>query len=192
VGAPRGPKATKFVHPWMGPLQIVESVGYENYLLRRRDKTGKPEDIVAHASFLTTYKASSAWLQQAAADLTTELADEGADSLGLTVPSAGASVLAAAVPSRPAMGANSKRRRGEAATRTTQWADASERLVETRRRRRRNKAGQYVLEIQLRPAGAAATTGDESGPPRWVSVAEYDEPFDSGKVVEDLRVEEGV
>ncbi|KAE8965458.1 hypothetical protein PR001_g28726, partial [Phytophthora rubi] len=38
---PRGPKATKFVHMWMGPLRVIEPAGYENYVLRREDKTGK-------------------------------------------------------------------------------------------------------------------------------------------------------
>jgi hypothetical protein len=28
---PRGPKATKFVHPWMGPLRVREAIRYENY-----------------------------------------------------------------------------------------------------------------------------------------------------------------
>ncbi|KAE9325459.1 hypothetical protein PR003_g16478 [Phytophthora rubi] len=31
---PRGPKATKFVHKWMGPMRVVESAGYENFLLQ--------------------------------------------------------------------------------------------------------------------------------------------------------------
>eukprot|EP00644_Phytophthora_capsici_P012947 jgi/Phyca11/80492/gw1.5.1025.1 len=40
---PRGPKATKFVHQWMGPLRIVEPAGYENFLLKREDGLGKEE-----------------------------------------------------------------------------------------------------------------------------------------------------
>jgi hypothetical protein len=187
---PRGPKATKFVHPWMRPLRIVEDVGYENYLLRRRDKTRKPKDIVAHASFLTSYKASSTWLEQAAADLTTELAAEESDDVGVEIPSAGAAVRSAAGKGSSAVRAGSKRRRSKPTAREGQREHQSARLVDARRRRRRNKAGQYILEILLQPAGAAA--GDEPRQSRWVSISEYDELFDAGKVVKDLGFEEGV
>eukprot|EP00644_Phytophthora_capsici_P019553 jgi/Phyca11/52563/gw1.524.1.1 len=47
----RGPKATKFVHQWIGPLRILESAGYENFLLKREDGLGKEEAIIAHVSF---------------------------------------------------------------------------------------------------------------------------------------------
>jgi len=187
---PRGPKATKFVHPWMGPLRIVEDVGYESYLLRRHDKTGKPEDVVTHASFLTSYKASSTWLEQAAADLTAELADEESDVVGIAVSSARAAVRSAAGKGPAAVRAGDKRRRTMPPTRATQREHQSGRLVESRRRRRRNKAGQYVIEILLQPAGAAV--GDGPRQARWVSIAEFDELFDADKVVEDLGVEEGV
>eukprot|EP00644_Phytophthora_capsici_P000776 jgi/Phyca11/70598/gw1.16.586.1 len=43
---PRGPRATKFVHQWMGPLRILESAGYENFLLKREDGSGKEEAII--------------------------------------------------------------------------------------------------------------------------------------------------
>ncbi|GMF50935.1 unnamed protein product [Phytophthora fragariaefolia] len=32
---PRGPKATKLVHPWLGPMRVIESAGYDNYLVER-------------------------------------------------------------------------------------------------------------------------------------------------------------
>eukprot|EP00644_Phytophthora_capsici_P011040 jgi/Phyca11/80504/gw1.18.718.1 len=34
---PRGPRASKFVHQWMGPLRIIEPAGYDNFLLERED-----------------------------------------------------------------------------------------------------------------------------------------------------------
>eukprot|EP00644_Phytophthora_capsici_P005849 jgi/Phyca11/80490/gw1.2.1098.1 len=40
---PRGPKATKFVHQWMGPMRILEPVGYDNFRLKREDQMGVPE-----------------------------------------------------------------------------------------------------------------------------------------------------
>lgn len=182
---PRGPKSTKFVHPWMGPLRVREAVGYENYLLRREDKTGNPEEIVAHASFLASYKSSTTWLQQAAEDLRIELEDEDSRRVGHDVSTAGAVVRSAVAPAHAATGARGKRRRTASASRAQQWADESEQLVELRRRRRRNKAGQYVLEYLLRPTNAAATRS-RTGQQRWISVAKYDELFDTGKVVEDL------
>lgn len=51
LNPPRGPKATKFVHLWMGPMRIVEDAGYNNFLLAREDTTGPPEMIIAHVSF---------------------------------------------------------------------------------------------------------------------------------------------
>jgi hypothetical protein len=189
---PRGPKATKFVHPWMGPLQIIEAVGYENYLLRRQDKTGKPEDIVAHASFLVSFKASTTWLEQAANDLRIELDDEESEGVGNEVPAAGAAVRSAAAPSLLAACSSGKRQRTGPTSRTQQWADEREPLVEQRRRKQRNKAGQYVLEILLRPTNPAVTVGQESRQARWVSVAEYEDLCDAGKVVEDLGCGEGV
>jgi hypothetical protein len=65
----------------MGPLRVREAVGYENYLMRREDKTCGLEDVVVHASFLASYKSSAEWLEQGAADLTTEVDDE--DSSGV-------------------------------------------------------------------------------------------------------------
>eukprot|EP00644_Phytophthora_capsici_P015145 jgi/Phyca11/40959/gw1.75.65.1 len=40
---PRSPKAPKFVHQWMRPLRIVETAGYDNFLLEREDQSGKKE-----------------------------------------------------------------------------------------------------------------------------------------------------
>eukprot|EP00644_Phytophthora_capsici_P011242 jgi/Phyca11/110369/e_gw1.18.234.1 len=34
---PRGVKASKFVHQWLGPLRIVEDAGYDNFVLERED-----------------------------------------------------------------------------------------------------------------------------------------------------------
>jgi hypothetical protein len=181
---PRGPKATKFVHPWMGPLRVREAIGYENYLLRREDKPGKPEDVVAHASFLASYKSSAGWLEQAAADLTTEVADEDSGRVGNDVAEAGAVVRAATAPGHPAARTGGKRKRAAPATRTGHWADERDELVEVRRRRRRNKAGQYVLEYLLQSTDDTTRVGKPSQ--RWVSAAEYSDLLDAGKVVEDL------
>ncbi|KAE9258933.1 hypothetical protein PR003_g35008, partial [Phytophthora rubi] len=76
---PRGPKATKFVHMWMGPLRVIEPAGYENYVLRREDKTGKPESIIAHVSFMVSFHAPTSLLEQTADDIEAELAGDSTD-----------------------------------------------------------------------------------------------------------------
>eukprot|EP00644_Phytophthora_capsici_P012414 jgi/Phyca11/121828/e_gw1.46.271.1 len=40
---PRGPKASKFVHSWIGPTKIIEPAGYDNFLIRREDLDGRGE-----------------------------------------------------------------------------------------------------------------------------------------------------
>lgn len=75
---PRGTKASKFVHAWLGPLQIVEEVGYENYLLVREDTVGVKEQFITHVSFLVSYHYPVDWLKVAAADIGEQLAHESA------------------------------------------------------------------------------------------------------------------
>ncbi|GMF50250.1 unnamed protein product [Phytophthora fragariaefolia] len=74
----------------MGPLRAREAVGYDSYLLRREDKTSRPEEIVAHASFLASYKSPTTRLQQAAKDLRVELDDEDSGRMGHDVSTMGA------------------------------------------------------------------------------------------------------
>ncbi|KAI9980453.1 hypothetical protein PInf_026347 [Phytophthora infestans] len=66
---PRDPKATKFVHQWVGLLKIVESAGFENYLLEREDQEGVTERFIAHVSFLVTYHYPTDLLKTAAVDI---------------------------------------------------------------------------------------------------------------------------
>lgn len=73
---PRGPRATKFVHQWMGPLRIVESAGYENFLLKREDGSGEGEAIIAHVSFLVSYYEPTAPLSQIGEDIDEQIRDE--------------------------------------------------------------------------------------------------------------------
>ncbi|KAE8901998.1 hypothetical protein PF005_g9683 [Phytophthora fragariae] len=70
---PRGAKATKFVHRWMGPARIVEAAGYDNFLLQREDKGGAPELIIAHVSFLVSYHSPEPLLERAAEDIDAQL-----------------------------------------------------------------------------------------------------------------------
>lgn len=186
---PRGTKATKLVHAWIGPLRIIEPAGYDNYVVRREDQNEEPEEFIAHVSFLTTYHSKVELLQRAAADLQAQLEyeEQHADDTpaGTFARATTAPVQAASAP------AGSKRSRTTVAG-TDVWGESGGKLVEIRRRRRRNKAGQYVLEFELRPVGRECreTTGDSGT--RWVSITEYDKYFHDGRVVEDSTSEEGV
>ncbi|GMF23303.1 unnamed protein product [Phytophthora fragariaefolia] len=70
---PRGPKASKFVHNWIGPLRVVEPAGYDNQLLEREDVEGVHERIIAHCSFLVTYRFPLSLLPKVARDLEEQL-----------------------------------------------------------------------------------------------------------------------
>ncbi|KAE8984254.1 hypothetical protein PF011_g20849 [Phytophthora fragariae] len=177
---PRGPKATKFEHSWMGPMRIVEPAGYETFLVRREDKTGKPEEFIAHASFLVTYYCSADWLATAAEDLAIELEDESTATAERIVEARPTAVRATQSPINAVAAAEKKRRR-RAVAREDAVQDSSTRLVERRRRRRRNRAGQYVMEYELE----TERRGGERAERRWVSIAEYEQLFNDGRVVED-------
>ncbi|KAE8964252.1 hypothetical protein PR002_g29031 [Phytophthora rubi] len=186
---PRGAKASKFVHQWLGPLRVVEPAGYDNFLVEREDVSGDPERFIAHVSFLVTNHTPVASLQRVAADIEEQLLHEDAAERRTN------GEAAAAAPGTAAASASgTKRRERTVASPAVQWGPG-ELLVELRRRRRRNKAGHYVLEYELRPA-RAREQGEQRGQApdrrRWVSVKEYDGLFQSGRVVEDSGVEEGV
>uniref|UniRef100_H3H673 Reverse transcriptase n=1 Tax=Phytophthora ramorum TaxID=164328 RepID=H3H673_PHYRM len=188
---PRGPKATKFVHPWMGPLRIIEPAGYDNFVVRREDKTGDQEEFIAHSSFLTTYHQSAEWLVQAARDLAAQLDDESLAAEGNDGEAGRASIRAEAAPVNTAA-ARQSTKRGRKTVEPASWLNSSDtRVVEGRRRRRRNRAGQYILEYEVWRFPELPNS-DKSADKRWVSVSEYEELYVSGRIVEDPRREEGV
>jgi hypothetical protein len=197
---PRGPKASKFVYQWVGPLRIVESAGYENFLLEREDDGGEREQFIAHVSFLVTYRYPATLLDKAASDFIEQLDHEDAVEDEDDEPAPRAAVRAATAPSDAASSRRGKKRTTAAVGGAAATTADEEVLVELRRRRRRNKAGQYVLEYNVRSLAdyrrwrsreeAANGGGDNGG--RWLSISEYDELFNRGKVVEDLTVDEGV
>ncbi|KAE8955754.1 hypothetical protein PR002_g31691 [Phytophthora rubi] len=189
---PRGATATKFRHQWMGPARIVEAAGYDNVLLVREDKSGTPETIIAHVSFLVSYHYPEPLLERAAADIGAQLDYEAREQVDDDEAHA-APVRAAAAPRGPAAmrGATTAAERRGKRKRTTVGGQETAHngggeLVEVRRRRRRNRVGQYVLEYELRPG-----LHDRAGG-KWVSVAEYEKLLASGRVVEGPAIEEVV
>ncbi|KAG1699798.1 hypothetical protein DVH05_028586 [Phytophthora capsici] len=189
---PRGPRATKFVHQWMGPLRILEPAGYENFLLKREDGLGKVETIIAHVSFLVSYYEPTSPLSQVGDDIDEQLREEDEGRYEATTPAAVRTTTAAH--ERNATDRGTKR--GQEAVGGTNGSDDTRGyLVERRRRRRRNRAGQYTLEYELFPVGDVErwTTSDverwatRDGRPRsrWISIAEYEQLYCAGRVVED-------
>ncbi|KAG2856678.1 hypothetical protein PC110_g20011 [Phytophthora cactorum] len=180
---PRGPKATKFVHQWMGPLRIVEPAGYENYLLEREDKTGEKETIVARVSFMVSFHYPAPLLAQAAADIDEELADENHEQDELDEEAPAAVVRAATAARDSTKTRRSTNRRRTAMTGAGGMLDDGGTLVEPRRRRVRNRAGQYVLEYELRGLDGGQT-GAADVERRWVTVGQYEQLVNDGRVLE--------
>ncbi|KAE8997279.1 hypothetical protein PF005_g18158 [Phytophthora fragariae] len=202
---PRGPKASKFVHQWAGPMRIVETAGYDNYLLEREDKTGECEQLVAHVSFLVTYRYPVALLREVVADLEAQLEHEGAFQRQAHDASAGEIVGATTAPTRTAAAGRDTKRTRRTVASAGAPGQSGGLMVESRRRRRRNKAGHYVLEYELQPLSAwGRRRRAPSGAPRrdgtdgsederqWVSVKEYDRLLQLGRVVDRSAGGEGV
>lgn len=193
LNPPRGPKATKFVHQWMGPMKVVEPAGYDNFLLQREDRVGQPELIIAHVSFLVSYHFPTPLLKQAAADIIEQLHDEEQDGDHAHDTTARAVVRAASAGSPPTTAGTPDERRRGTASGTMQQREPSGRLVELRRRCRRNRAGQYILEYELqRTDNGWWTVNGTRRKTKWVGVAEYDGLFCDDRVVENPVGEEVV
>ncbi|KAE9361225.1 hypothetical protein PF008_g1264 [Phytophthora fragariae] len=129
---PRGAKASKFVHQWLGPLRVVEPAGYDNFLVERDDVSGDPERFIAHVSFLVTYHTPVASLQRVAADIEEQLLHEDAAERQANGEAAAAVVRAAAAPDTAAASASgTKRRERTVASPAVQWGPG-ELLVELR------------------------------------------------------------
>ncbi|OWZ13951.1 hypothetical protein PHMEG_00012644 [Phytophthora megakarya] len=56
---PRGAKATKFVHAWIGPMKIVDEVGNENYLIEREEGENHDADARRDDPCTTKYEETS-------------------------------------------------------------------------------------------------------------------------------------
>jgi len=185
----------------MGPLKVIEPVGYENFVLRREDQNGVAELIVGHVSFLVGYQSPVSLLPHIAADIEAQLEYEASGVRGSPGEATRAAVRTAATAGRPRpTAAIGKRARG-AATPPSESCESGVKLVELRRRKRRNRAGQYVLEPELRSVrdgwtreldGGRRTSKRGRRAARWVGATEFDRWHDAGRVVEDPCCEEVV
>ncbi|ETP18954.1 hypothetical protein F441_06902 [Phytophthora nicotianae CJ01A1] len=177
-------------------MRVVEPVGYDNWLVRREDVDGEPEWHIAHVSFLIAYHKPIDLLKRVAVDLEQQLEYESSNE-GVSESEAAAKVVRAAeIPTIASAPGRARKRNRQAARGATAWGNTSDILVETRRRKRRNRAGQYVLEHELRTRRAvkrwrAGNDGDDTER-WWVSTRDYDQLLRNDRVVEDSGLEEGV
>ncbi|GMF46599.1 unnamed protein product [Phytophthora fragariaefolia] len=163
---------------------IVEPAGYDNYVVEREDVEHDPEQFIAHVSVLVSYHQPATLLEAAAADIEPQLEHE--DALEPDGDEANeATARTAAAPVRAATAAGSTKRRQRAVANTGARQRPDEDVVELRRRRRRNAAGQYVLEYELQPV----QRDDErqrlkNGGRRWVTVREWVDTMDPPAAVD--------
>eukprot|EP00644_Phytophthora_capsici_P018904 jgi/Phyca11/133187/e_gw1.353.3.1 len=191
---PRGAKASKFVHNWIGPLRVLEPAGYDNFLLRREDQYGVGELIIAHVSFLVAYHYPAEHLAKVAEDLVDELEDEGATERTADAETSLETVEATTAHVNTATARRTGKRTERAVSNPNESEQQCSIMVELRRRRRRNAAGQYVLEVELRPLRnkdskrAAGRAGVDDGRV-WVSLRESKNSFRPTESWKTLRVE---
>eukprot|EP00644_Phytophthora_capsici_P005531 jgi/Phyca11/97812/e_gw1.2.879.1 len=187
---PRGAKASKFVHSWVVPTKILEPAGYDNFLIRREDLDGCGELKIAHVSFLVKYQHPGQLLQRIGDDLIEELEDEGTHERVQSAATIGEAVETTTAPVSAVTTGRVPKRADRATPSENRPQEQRGMLVELRRRRRRNAAGQYVLEVELRPRkpadeqkGAGRTGREDST--FWVSMRDYER--ETTAAVEGLR-----
>ncbi|GMF48287.1 unnamed protein product [Phytophthora fragariaefolia] len=163
-----------------------------NELLRNMNVHEAGELTAYHQRLLTAMETT---LQRIAVDIEAQLSREDADEQRAGGAAPTAIIGTTTDPVQTAVAARSgEQHRRTVASPVERWKP-HELLVELRRRRRRNRAGQYVLEYELRPVRTDVQlrrNGNNNARWRWVSFDEHDALFQAGRVVEDSGVDEGV
>ncbi|OWY94888.1 hypothetical protein PHMEG_00035255 [Phytophthora megakarya] len=112
-------------------MKIIDEVGYENFLLEREDGEHK-EQVVAHMSFLVTYRYPTELLRRGADDIAAQLEYEEQFDEEADVAPARAVVGATAVSSTAAKGRNGSKRRRAAMVGEEAMRGSDTRMVELR------------------------------------------------------------
>lgn len=73
---PRGQGKSKFVHQWMGPVEIICAAGYDNFCVERKDQEEREVQLLVHSSFLVSYCYPQDQLRVLAEDILDELDEE--------------------------------------------------------------------------------------------------------------------
>lgn len=141
-------------------------------------------------SFLVSYHRPADFLSTTAADIEAALdyENERNDNEHAATTSTVTGATTAPVHAATATGSTKRTRRTVTNERTEERASGP--VVELRRRRRRNAAGQYILEYEVRPARSEeprdynGTSGGNSDR-KWLSLEEYEQQFQRDGVVKD-------
>ncbi|ETM01921.1 hypothetical protein L917_01532 [Phytophthora nicotianae] len=101
----------------MGPAQVIEEAGYDNYLVKREDVEDEGERMIVQVSFMVSYNYLTRFLEAAAADLKLELKQEDNAGIGedetTTAEATGATTVTVYMAAAPR---GTKRRRGAMAS----------------------------------------------------------------------------
>ncbi|KAE8982744.1 hypothetical protein PR001_g23636 [Phytophthora rubi] len=199
---PRGPK---FKHRWIGPVEVIDDAGYDNLLVRRHDQDGDSEDLIVHSSFVVSYYCPEETLTTSVNDFLIELDDNKIENNPVAANETTAvddshdrirdgevrriddtaNRYGTDEPVVYTFAARKRRRRREPrqVTIQRQWHGT---VAEVRRRRRRNKAGLYALEIEIEPCGLDVNPDQQwmERRRRWVGVNEFERLWRRRRVVE--------
>ncbi|EEY64995.1 uncharacterized protein PITG_16448 [Phytophthora infestans T30-4] len=96
-----------------------------------------------------------------AKDIEAQLEHEGTDEFGKDIATAGAATVATAAPVYTAVATGSRKREARTTASQEPRLDSNIKMVDIRRRKRRNEAGQYVLDFELRPFVELDPVGQE-------------------------------
>ncbi|GMF59980.1 unnamed protein product [Phytophthora fragariaefolia] len=119
----------------MGPMRVVEPTGYENFVLKREDRNGTPELMIAYASLLVSYQSPTSISRRVADDINQQLEYEDKSVRSVDVEATGAPVFATAAGDVVRASAGVAKRRRDAAADAGIADDTVPKLVELRRRR---------------------------------------------------------
>ncbi|KAG3194604.1 hypothetical protein PC128_g9222 [Phytophthora cactorum] len=164
-------------------MRVIEAAGYDNFLVEREDTEDDPERYIGHVSFLVTYYYPTESLRRIAADVEARLEHENTLESGTNLTATTKAVRAAQTTiTRPATATRKDGRDQQTVASASADQQLDELLVELRRRRKRNRAGQYILQYEVQPAGRArepsnpsAEDGEHDDEGQWISIQQYDE-----------------
>ncbi|KAI9979909.1 hypothetical protein PInf_027474 [Phytophthora infestans] len=124
----------KFVHQWVGPLKIVGSAGYDNYLAERKARDREGEQYLAHVSFLVSYYYPTELLSTVANDIAKQLEHEGSFERKENDPTSRETAGAAKAPVHAAAARRGTKRTKRAVAGQGDKHEQGDVLVELRRR----------------------------------------------------------
>ncbi|KAG3193294.1 hypothetical protein C6341_g223 [Phytophthora cactorum] len=100
-------------------MKVIDPSGYENYVLKREDKDGRPELIIAHASFMVSHHSPTSLLQRAANGISEQLEHEDLRARAVGDQTTGAPVLATTTGDRGGTTKGTRKRQRAITTVTT-------------------------------------------------------------------------